>query len=213
MKTQKTTLPMSLLVLILAENSLFAQAPQLINYQGKLNQGGAPANGTFSITFSVYAVESGAVSPLWTESQTVTATNGVFNVLLGSITSFPNDLFTASGDRYLGIKVDNDPEMTPRFRFASVAFAIRTANADTSIFAANADTAQVAREVLSIGPVPDGHSLDAEDGDPTDVVFVDSTGNVGIGTTEPGEKLSVSGILESTSGGFKFPGGTLQLEI
>ena len=203
MKTQKTTLTMSLLVLILAATSLFAQAPQLINYQGKLNQGGAPANGTFSITFSVYAVESGAVSPLWTESQTVTATNGVFNVLLGSITAFPNNLFTVSGDRYLGIKVDNDPEMTPRFRFASVAYAIR---------ASNADTAQVAREALS-GQVPDGHSLDAEDGDPTDVVFVDSTGNVGIGTTEPGEKLSVSGILESTSGGFKFPDGTLQLEI
>jgi len=35
-------------------------------------------------------------------------------------------------------------------------------------------------------------------------------GNVGIGTKNPTEKLSVNGIIESTSGGFKFPDGTIQ---
>ena len=35
-------------------------------------------------------------------------------------------------------------------------------------------------------------------------------GNVGIGTTTPGQKLSVAGTIESTSGGFKFPDGTTQ---
>ncbi|EKD23892.1 MAG: cell wall surface anchor family protein [uncultured bacterium] len=35
-------------------------------------------------------------------------------------------------------------------------------------------------------------------------------GNVGIGTTAPGQKLSVAGTVESTSGGFKFPDGTTQ---
>ncbi len=56
----------------------------------------------------------------------------------------------------------------------------------------------------------DGHSLDAADGDPVDAVFVDNLGNVGIGTPSPGQKLSVSGTIESTSGGFKFPDGTVQ---
>ena len=35
-------------------------------------------------------------------------------------------------------------------------------------------------------------------------------GNVGIGTTSPGEKLTVAGTIESTSGGIKFPDGSVQ---
>jgi len=37
-----------------------------------------------------------------------------------------------------------------------------------------------------------------------------TNGNVGIGITNPGEKLSVAGTIESTSGGIKFPDGTIQ---
>lgn len=42
------------------------------------------------------------------------------------------------------------------------------------------------------GGVGDGHSLDAVDGDPVDVVYVDSVGNVGIGTTSPGDALHIA---------------------
>ena len=37
-----------------------------------------------------------------------------------------------------------------------------------------------------------------------------NTGKVGIGTAEPGQTLSVAGIIESTSGGFKFSDATVQ---
>ena len=35
-------------------------------------------------------------------------------------------------------------------------------------------------------------------------------GNLGVGTTTPSSKLSVTGTIESASGGFKFPDGTVQ---
>ena len=40
--------------------------------------------------------------------------------------------------------------------------------------------------------------------------IVGSGGNVGIGTTSPGSLLTVAGLVESTTGGFRFPDGTIQ---
>ncbi len=44
----------------------------------------------------------------------------------------------------------------------------------------------------------------------TNVYLTTSADNVGIGTTDPGQKLTVAGTIESTNGGFKFPDGTIQ---
>jgi hypothetical protein len=56
--------------------------------------------------------------------------------------SFPNTLFTNGGDRYLGIKVGTDPEMRPRFRLTSVAYAIRASKADIAEVAKSAGYAE-----------------------------------------------------------------------
>jgi microcystin-dependent protein len=41
-------------------------------------------------------------------------------------------------------------------------------------------------------------------------LYYDDGGSVGVGTDSPGEALSVNGVIESMSGGFRFPDGTLQ---
>jgi hypothetical protein len=41
-------------------------------------------------------------------------------------------------------------------------------------------------------------------------VMTEKTGNIGIGTGTPAFKLTVTGIVQSTSGGFKFPDGSVQ---
>src|SRR5438045_3745163 len=58
----------------------------VIPYQGRLtNAGGVPLSGSYTLTFKLYSVSSGG-SALWAETQPITATNGLFNVLLGDTT-------------------------------------------------------------------------------------------------------------------------------
>jgi hypothetical protein len=46
--------------------------------------------------------------------------------------------------------------------------------------------------------------------DTTDRFVINSSGNVGIGNASPASRLTVAGVVESTSGGVKFPDGTTQ---
>ncbi len=105
--------------------------PQTINYQGYLrNTDGTPVNSQVSVVFSLYAAASGG-SALWTEPQSVTPANGVYSVQLGSLTAFPVNLFANNDTIWLGIKVEHDPEMTPRQQLTSVPYALKAATVDT----------------------------------------------------------------------------------
>jgi len=132
MKTKQLVGRTVLLAMVLSVTVLRAQIPNLINYQGRLtNPTGAPVTNTLSMVFSIYSTAAGGTA-LWQETQpNVTVTNGVFNVLLGSTTpaGIPSNIFNNSV-LYLGIKIGTDPEMAPRFRLTSVAYAIRASEAD-----------------------------------------------------------------------------------
>jgi hypothetical protein len=45
---------------------------------------------------------------------------------------------------------------------------------------------------------------------PSSRMVINSSGNVGIGTSAPSSTLTVAGIVQSTTGGFEFPNGTIQ---
>ena len=118
------------MVMLLLALHLFSQdIPQLINYQGELTDAaGNVVNGNFTIQFKIYNSSSGGTA-LWTESQSLTITDGRFQVLLGSINPIPYDIFHENST-YLALKVGNDNEMTPRKRMVSVGYAFTTRNAD-----------------------------------------------------------------------------------
>jgi len=111
----------------------YAEIPRLLNYQGKLTdqQNKPVTDGTYSVTFMIYDVETAGV-PLWTETQQVTVSKGIFSVLLGGVTPL-NLAFDKA--YFLEIKVGTEV-MSPRQRIASAAYAFR---ADAANQAQNAD--------------------------------------------------------------------------
>ena len=148
-----------------------AAGPQLINYQGKLTDDlGNPLSGNYDMTFKLWDNET-STDPShlkWTETwnigtSQVTVTDGLFNVILGSInTGSLHDVFKADDTLYMEVTVGTE-KLSPRVRMGSAGYALR------------ADTIQGSSSTDNLFP---------------------SSGNAGIGTTSPGEKLEVDGNIK-----------------
>jgi hypothetical protein len=65
-------------------------------------------------------------------------------------------------------------------------------------------TARQAADLALQSQIPDGHSLDAADGNPVDAVYVNYAGNVGIRETGPRYALDVDGDID-VSGSMRWP--------
>jgi hypothetical protein len=110
---------------LLAACSPFVSAapPETLTYQGVLGSAsGVAVNGTLQIRFALYDATTGG-TPLWDELQSVTVANGRFAVELGAATPLPRTLFASR--LFLGIKVENDAEMTPRLGLSSTPYSMR----------------------------------------------------------------------------------------
>jgi len=164
---KKHILFLGLLVFFILTSTSFGVIPKLINYQGMLtgSDGKTPVpNGNYSLTFKIYGSLAGADS-LWREYHpNVPVTNGLFSIILGSITTL-NLAFNT--DYWLGIKVGNDPELSPRIRLTSVGYAYRASVADSAV----------------ASPPPSTGGGWTDDG--TNVRLTTSTDKVGIGTSSP----------------------------
>ncbi|MGE5693570.1 MAG: hypothetical protein ACM3YF_07315 [Candidatus Zixiibacteriota bacterium] len=119
-----------LLIVLLFYSSGLAAVPDLVNFQGVLRDtaGNPVADGSYSVTFRLYDTPIGG-GLVWEETQSVTTSDGLFNVLLGSIQSLEETLFN-SPDRYLAVRVGTDPETTPRTRLVTVPYSHRVATVD-----------------------------------------------------------------------------------
>ena len=58
-------------------------------------------------------------------ARTASGRDGLFNVMLGSLTPIPASLITAHSSLFLGITVGTDDEMAPRVQLGSVPFAVQ----------------------------------------------------------------------------------------
>ena len=113
------------IVILLAATLVLGQAvPERMNYQGVLTDGGGTpvADGQYDITFSIYTSLSGG-APLWTETNTVWVTGGIFGLMIGTVT--PIDL-PFDRDYYLGISVDGGTELSPRRQLATTPYSFNS---------------------------------------------------------------------------------------
>ncbi len=153
---------MATAALLVVAVAVHAQVPPIINYQGQLlDASGNPANGNFTMVFSVFDVATGGAA-LYTETQTITVSNGLFNVLIGSVTPIPDTLFDSGPNRWLEITA-NGNVLTPRRRFGSVPYAFNAGgNGSSSPWQISGNNVYYNNGNVGIGAAAPGATLDIE---------------------------------------------------
>ena len=177
---------------------------------------------TLSATYSLAPSANSLVTKQYVDSGLANA-----SVTTGSVTpeklSTGGPYWTASGNVGIGT---NSP--TAKLTVAGYISSISDASANFTLDGGNVTAAErsvyfsesgTIKAVIASYPTIDGgymrignraNSYMKFETNAIERIRIDASGNVGVGTTTPGQKLSVAGTVESTSGGFKFPDGTTQ---
>lgn len=128
------------------------QTPRTINYQGRAKDQVGYLNGAKTITLKIYEQATGG-GALFTETQSVNFSNGVYTVVIGGTTPGGIPTTIDFGKNYwLGVAIEgfnNGQEITPRLQFHSAASSIRAIVADSANRAANAVNAQQATKAAT----------------------------------------------------------------
>lgn len=138
MKTYLTTL----IVLLLTVTPFISQAqiPRTLSYQGVLTdtQGSPKPDNTYTFIFRLYESAIGG-TPIWNETKNLQVKRGLFYTILGDQAPFGASVkFERS--YWLGIQVDNEPELAPRIPLTSVGYSLSSLRADTAQYVKNATT-------------------------------------------------------------------------
>jgi len=124
-----------------------------IAYQGRLaNKDGSPVTATLPMVFRLYNIQAGGTE-LWREewinSNSVMVSDGLFNVMLGSLTPINQAALASNGSLWLGVSVGTDGEMTPRVQLGSVPYAFQALTVpDGAIGAAQIANGSITTEKL-----------------------------------------------------------------
>jgi hypothetical protein len=140
MKRGKIFSVIMVLAFLAAVASKGQSVPQFISYQGRLtDNAGLPLDGVnVDLTFTFYSADTGGETYLAVQQNSIPVSKGIYNVLIGSGTITPGtentlaEVFQNHEDVWMGMKVGEDPEMTPRQRITSVAYALKAGHADSS---------------------------------------------------------------------------------
>ncbi|MFQ5606189.1 MAG: tail fiber domain-containing protein [bacterium] len=197
----------------------WGQVPATISYQGViLDANGSPVTeGYYALTFKLYETASGG-APIWTEIQTVGVAGGMFNVILGAVSTL-NDL-GFDKQYWLGVSIGNAAELTPRVKLTSSPYSLnaRMIEGTSNVFPSGGNVGigtkspteklEVDGTIYSMSggfQFPDGSvqttaattSGDSggwtRDAENISVILTNSGDNVGVGTSNPGAKLEVYG--------------------
>ncbi|MBN2589669.1 MAG: hypothetical protein JXA96_07395 [Sedimentisphaerales bacterium] len=172
-------------------NSLDINEPiSYFQYQGLLLEQGVPVYGNYDLEFTLYDTPNDinlVTFPIIIKD--VNVIDGHYNVEL----DFGTGIFDGK-PRWLEIwsksagSIDSYIMAGQREKLSPIPYALYSYNSEGST------TGSGSR-----------NSLDAADGDPTDAVYVDDIGRVGIGTTTPTEMLDIFGTVQMS--GFKMNTG------
>jgi hypothetical protein len=125
-----------------------AQIPQTMSYQGVLTDanGNAVPDGNYNIFFRLYDDDSG--NQRWTEGHNVEVTDGIFSVILGTIS--PLNL---NFDRqyWLGIAIGGGAELSPRIQLTSAPYSLTAQSvADSAVTAGKIRGGQVVKSLNAL---------------------------------------------------------------
>ncbi len=142
MRTLRTLLAAVAFVLCAVPASLSASPPAEIPVRAYLtNDNGEPLDRQVDVEISVYTSQSGG-GLVHTESFDVRPDQGRFTAYLGMNQSLDLGIFQKHDALFLGIKVGDDTEMTPRLRLATAPYAAAAKHAETANDAQTAEQAK-----------------------------------------------------------------------
>lgn len=180
-------------VLLLCQSA--AAVPETMSYQGVLRDavGNVVPDGAYGLTFRVYNVATGGTA-LWTEAQTVAVEDGIFNVILGSVSPLALPFDT---QYWLGVQIASDPELAPRTQLTSSPYAMRAQYADqgdTDWLTSGSDIYRIDGSV-GIGTLPAMVRTETKDGK-TSEATPDRAAFTKLHVTSPGPYTTYSELYE-----------------